>query len=359
MATIPVRVAAFAAIAAACTVGACDDPARPSEGFLDEVPSWFTLLHRDNVSALLVDTTGHVMNLAMTPELYDYYRTAGWDEDLARELTKRVFHYVYDDVFDFLILSFDPGDPRTDLPTGFNHRVRNPVGGLCWPQWDGAYRFNAPPRLRATVMLWRHESLRNGPSLHEIAHTWGASLLGAREGNHWNLAGVGGQLGGWVTGTLEELEPGLYRGYGPSGAPFHSIANGGNRVPYAPLELYMMGFLPPDSVPDVELAVNGEVVDELDGTFTASAIDTISGRMLTEQCGPRVPSYVDAPHELGVLYVVISAGPLEEAVVGSIVSDVIEFSRAGSDDRSDLLNFWEATGGRARLRFEGLLEALF
>lgn len=43
----------------------------------------------------------------------------------------------------------------------------------------------------------------------------------------------------------------------------------------------------------------------------------------------------------------------------TIISDVIEFARPGPDDRDDVLNFWEATGGRATLRFDGLLNALF
>jgi hypothetical protein len=352
------RIGSLATIASALILSGCaDTPISPSR-FLDEVPPHFTLLHRDNVSALLVGNGGQVVNLAMTDDLYQIYRDGPWTDEVVNELTRRIFHYVYDDVFDFLIVSFDPDDPRPDGPLGWHTSIRNDVRGLCWPRSDFSGIYHTPPRLRSVAMLWRHGSLRNGPSLHEIAHAWGASLTPTSDG-HWGLSGVGGQLGGWVTGTLEELEPGLYKGYGPSGAPFHVIANGGNRVPYAPLELYMMGFLPSDSIGPVEFAVDGEVVDSMGGTFTASSIRFMDDEDRPLKCGPRTPSHLEAPREFGVLYVVLSAGALSKESLDSIAADVDEFARAGPDERNDVYNFWEATGGRATLRFGGLLESMF
>ncbi|HUF51646.1 MAG TPA: hypothetical protein VMN60_12540 [Longimicrobiales bacterium] len=58
-------------------------------------------------------------------------------------------------------------------------------------------------------------------------------------------------------------------------------------------------------------------------------------------------------------YVVLSAGALSKATLDSIAADVDEFARAGTDDRNDVYNFWEATGGRTTLRFGGLLETMF
>lgn len=330
----------------------------PLEPFLAEIPDHFVLVHQDDRSAVLAGTNDLVANLVVSERWFEEFRTVEWTKGYSMAVANLVFASRFPDAFDFLIVTFDPDRPRTALPVGSHARVRIDVEGLGYPLGGDGYRYGATRRLRSVVMLREVRNLRDGPSLHELAHHWGATLLPTVSFGHWGLAGVGGQLGGWAPGSLEEIEPGLYRGYGPTGMVFHTVANGGNRVPYAPLELYMMGFLAPDSVAPVEVAVGGEVVDELEGTFTAESIQLMDMDEILRGLGPRDPSWLEAPRQFRVLYVVLTAeAPLDVEELEALANDVREFARPEPDDRDDVFNFWEATGGRATLRFDGLIEA--
>lgn len=344
---------AGALLASACTDFTPTDPPRVT----DAVPAHFALVDRQTNSSLLVAQNGRFANLVVIEPHYQMYSTGVWRTQYAIELTKRVLQGRFADVFDFVIFTFDPDRPRTDLPVGQNSTVSRSAEGLGFPDYTPHEAWGGDTKLRSVVMLREVRNLRGGPSLHELAHQWGATLIRSVDYLHWGLAGVGGQLGGWVTGSLEVLEPGLYRGFGPTGAPFHIIANYGNRVPYAPLELYMMGFLPPDSVPPVEVAVGGEVVDALAGTFRADSIAMITIDDIIRNFGPRRPAWPDAPRQFRALYVVLSTEPLDEEEVAALSHDVDQFTLAGPDDRDDVFNFWEATRGQATIRFDGLLEA--
>lgn len=322
----------------------------PPAPLLAEVPDHYELVNQDAESALLLARNDLLVNLVLENSRYGFYRRQPWSQVMTA-VTTRIYTGI-PDAFDFLIITFDPDDPRTDPPLGAESTVRNDVRGLGYPEFDDGYRYGADFRLRSVVMLWRPSSLRGGPSLHEIAHAWGATLTQTVRQGHWGFSGVGGQLGGWVTGSLEQIEPGMYRGYGPTGRPFHTDANGGNRLPYAPLELYMMGFLSPDSVPPIEVAEGAEWADSLDGRFTADTIRVFTIERLLEGRFPaRMPSHVDAPRHFRALYVVLSKAPLGAQVLDALAHDVEQFSLHGPDDRDDIYNFWEATGGRATMDF--------
>lgn len=344
-----------AGAAALAALAACGDAAGPPTYFLAEVPDHFVAAHIDISEALLVARNDLVVNLVLARNRFDDLREADWGGSRSAQIADLVFRARLPDAFDFLIVTFDPA--RELLPVGSHARVRNDVVGLGYPLYHDGYRYGSTTRLRSVIMLREVRNLRDGPSLHEIAHHWGATLLPTVQGGHWGFAGVGGQLGGWSPGTLEEVEPGRYRGQGPTGMPFHTVANGGNRLPYAPLELYMMGFLPLDSVSPVEVAVNGLPFDMTDGVFLADSIrvvrrDEILGG--TE----RDPSWLEAPRAFRALYVVVSPDPLDADAVDRLGADVREFARTGPDDRPDVFNFWEATGGRATIRFDGILEEM-
>lgn len=75
-------------------------------------------------------------------------------------------------------------------------------------------------------------------------------------------------------------------------------------------------------------------------------------------CRSQGPQRADAPRSFRILYVVVSTTPLDPDQVERIRRDVVEFSRAGPDDSGELLTFWEATGGRARIRMTGVGELL-
>ena len=162
----------------------------------------------------------------------------------------------------------------------------------------------------------------------------------------------GGYLGGWYPGTLEEVGGGLWLApsYRPSGtASIH---------PYSPLELYLMGLLPPDSVPPFQVAEDAGWVIPSVGLFRASGIKTVTVGDLIATHGPRVPGFPEAPREFRGVYVVVSSTPLDAGTRNSVDENLADLARPGPRELRSFPNFWEATEGRGRLIFEGLLDAL-
>ena len=149
-------------------------------------------------------------------------------------------------------------------------------------------------RLKGVLILYHYQGLSGGPFLHEFAHLFANHLDGPLGDNapyqtHWGFNDVGGQLGGWAKGTLVELGDGAYRAEGPNGGRFNPIANGGNSIPYAPLELYLMGLLPAADVPPVEQALDPVVTQNGDEwtEFTAGGFRTVTIDDIIRDNGPR------------------------------------------------------------------------
>ncbi len=238
-----------------------------------------------------------------------------------------------------------------------------------------------PPRLRSYSLLGIRDGLLAGPSLHEIAHSWCAYLAGPpalaaqlqrAPQNHWGFTSVGGVLGGWDPQQLEPLGEGRYRVCGPS--LFERFAPQGyanNNIPYAPLELYLMGLLPAAAVPNIRVAVDPQPL-EVDGgcaVFSAPALLTVTLDDIVAANGPRSPAVEDSQKDFDVALVILAEQPLTEVrweyyieAMGCLESTTPCPTLAGgtgSGGESFLflpMSFFEATGGRASLRFSTLGE---
>lgn len=178
-----------------------------------------------------------------------------------------LFYDVFPDEFDFVFFFTEvEGSSASGIHTPMN-RPAIPGTGI-----DSAYSNPRSPSstLRSAISL-RLGS--NGPTLHEVLHYWAVNLstdLGFYR-SHWQYAGVNGQLGGFDPDTLYCQTP---AGTRPPCTPegdgttiyvvdhFGGIANGGDSVPYAPLELYLMGLIPSEEVPPTPIFVD-VVEDEL------------------------------------------------------------------------------------------------
>ena len=236
-----------------------------------------------------------------------------------------------------------------------------------------------PPGMRSYSFFGVREGLTAGPSLHELAHAWCAYLDGppslalqidAEPASHWGFTSVGGVLGGWDAQSLEDLGAGQYRVCGPS--PLETFASQGyanNAIPYAPLELYLMGLIAPEEVPDIEVAIN-PLITTREGscaTFLADEIERVTINEIILANGARNPASQDAQKHFVLALVIISperltrsewqfyedaivctesTAPCGEAITG--INDAGEFSQFVP------LTFFEATGGRASLRFATL-----
>lgn len=238
----------------------------------------------------------------------------------------------------------------------------------CTPGAAGCRRF---PVL-GTVRLSQVEDFEQGPVLHEIFHGYAQvgnrSVVPTTVASHWGFSSVGGQLGGWAAGSLENLGNGTYRAAGPPLTPlpgaqplaaqgFGHTANGGNTVPYANLELFLMGLIPASDLQPVTYAESPAWVDAERGVFSASALRTLSPDQLVAALSPDEAAYVVASPKQprGVVVLVNRSGDLPAAQLAVLNRDIDQFTLPGpalgwSAARGFVnFNFWHATGGRATL----------
>lgn len=135
--------------------------------------------------------------------------------------------------------------------------------------------------------------------------------------------------------------------------------------PYSPIELYLAGLIPPEEVPDLWIAKDGEWLRE-DGewidddsgnpVFIASDIEIWSIERLVQEHGVRVPDFRNSQKHFraAAILLVDDQFPVTRERLQWLTTGVRNFSHAGSDGDASGFNFWEATGGRATLTMDGL-----
>ena len=274
------------------------------------------------------------------------------------------FYGHFSDAFDFLI--FFPSLSREQLDTeafkgAFYAGVGNDVKGLGLTSF---YRDNwgSAGKMQGGVFFAHvsgrspdHSRLVEGPMLHELMHRWANFIVG-RSIPHWDFTSANGILGGFDIANLVDQGGGRYR------AP--NVYTGGwaaNTKPYSPIELYLAGLIPPDEVPDLWVAEDGETLrNEAGGwdrrSFTASRVKTYTIDDFITEHGPRVPDHTQSQKAFraAVVLLVSEDYPATRKYLETLSSDAALFSHAGDDHHDDWYNFHEATGGRATITMGGL-----
>ena len=306
--------------------------------------------------------SGRVASLQIPPTLFDDLAN-GMEFGQVSDLTKKVYAQ-FQDAFDFVLFTSDQASPPPGTPyVGSYFSVKNDTQGIGTSLFNNTAGFGSAGRLQGAMHLVSDSGLRSGPSLHELMHRWGAFLKDFPSvfGGHWGYSSVGGQLGGWKTGSRESLGGNQHRVRSPitgNYGSFGPFANGGNSLPYSDLELYLMGLIPLSGQPDIEIANDFQPVDNLaNGVFTASSISTYSINTLLTKNGARNPDHTTSQKNFNVAHVILVKQPLTNSAWMRYDRDVELFSRTASDNDGGY-NFWEATGGRASLAMSGLLNAL-
>ena len=282
---------------------------------------------------------------------------------------------------DFLIFTLDAHRDRLRFTAvgGFNIAIRVPEAGLG--PFVSVPTLSSMPNLRSYIYLARKDSLVLGPSLHEIAHGWGVrfarpEVLAAQardSDNHWGFTSTGGQMGGWMAGTLNDLGDGQFE------LTAGLVEAGGrslNNVAYAPIELYIMGLAESSEVPPLDVAVN-PVAGSL-FQFSADRIEQITIDDIIAANGQRVPSTADAQKAFKFALLMLTDHELAEDEWEFYQDSIDYFSFEGSADINDAfpeskyaqepirmlitlpdiegsaphyMNFFEATLGRATSEF--------
>ena len=279
----------------------------------------------------------------------------------ARPLVKDRIYKCFGDNFDFVYLILNSNSVRGTQV--FNSTVRNHAS------WGSA------SKLQGVVILPSRAHMVFGATLHELSHRWAnyvleteswsprscAEIQTARfvqhykingeektferkdvtcsqtirtglivppesrgpndDPSHWGVSSVAGQLGGFAPGTVTKVTKNG-KTYWEASSFFAHNAAGGNRVPYAPLELYLMGLAPPNVVPPVtvftglqdvwfeavDTSANGRVSWELRPRFVATRT-VYTPRQLREKAGPLPSAYdsdVSEPKMFRALGVVVT-----------------------------------------------------
>ena len=272
----------------------------------------------------------------------------------------------YRDEFDFLMFFSnldDIGDHDNARYYGIYQHVRNDVEGTGQRKYyDSGY--GSRERLKGVIHFPYNTALMDGPSLHEILHTWANFAVPTAVGGHWGFSSANGQLGGFDFANLVDLGEGRY-----TAGPFGTVANGGNGPAYSPVELYFAGFLPAEEVPDLWVADDGRWVIEEDGTvarteggnaiFQAQNVRTYTIDDIVERNGARVPTMGEAQWDFRAALVLLTDDdhPATQDQLDRLSEHAAWFSLRGSDDRSWLHNFYEATASRGSITLDGLAAA--
>ena len=260
------------------------------------------------------------------------------------------FHEHYPDKFDYIVfVSNLPAieDNEHYRYYGIHHDVENAVRGIGLSLYGSG-------KLTAHIHLSYRDALLRGPALHEFMHSWANYIVPTARRVHWGFSSANGQLGGFNIDNLVSLGNGRY-----SAGRFGSFANGGNRVPYSPIELYLAGLIPRGEVPALWVAKDGEWTDELDESgnliFTARDIEVWSVRRIVREHGSRLPNWLNSQKSFRAAVVLLTDDefPATPAILREQADAVRQFSHPGPDS-SRLFNFWEATGGRATLKMDDL-----
>jgi hypothetical protein len=323
-----------------------------------------------------VDGIVSFVDEAAARQLNGYFdpQMAAVHPNLRQGLTKsaNLFLEHYEELYDFLFVFTDHEVPGGVIGAfeAVNHKAEVGTGGDIEIA-AGGYKTNG--RLRGVIGIQWREAF-GPPASHEIMHEWGVYLDPARFGFgagltpvdyalHWGFTGMRGQLGGFDAETLRCATPaGAVPPCDalPSGR-FQFVVgqfypNSNPRVPYSPLELYLMGLIPASELPESIIMFDG--AEQIEDSF-----DPVTDTVLVEADGIRelpiadilarhgeVPLSPESERSFSAAFIVVSSEPPPEQVL----TDVAEWAAAfGNRGRSGAVTSFESlTGDRATLSTE-------
>lgn len=273
----------------------------------------------------MVSSDGYASAVTLNERDYDAWLNGGFVAGGVRNEVLRNVYRVFEDDFDFVL--FVSNEEQSSLQyLGMYVEVSNTVEGINLaskrkPLFDNSAAAGSSGKLQGAIHFPLKWGIASGPSLHELAHRWGNSILdsnsltdlstgpndpmeqtGTRP--HWGVSSIHGQLGGFDLTTLEELGDNTY-----SAAPFGTYANGGNALPFSNFELYLMGLIPPSEVEDIVSfqglsATNEEFFNKVQWKATKKIVTTIEELIAAN--GERIPNYLNSQKDFKALIVVLT-----------------------------------------------------
>jgi hypothetical protein len=265
----------------------------------------------------------------------------------------RKLYSVMPDAFDFVMLM--PG-MQLLRPDGFPENtpyavlVSNAVQNIGVAIKDDTALFGSSGRLLSMIY---HSFGSLAIFDHEVAHTWGAGIgtsLGLADTTssglgHWDkMSDIAGQLGEYyfhtsgVVGRFHDNGDGTWR-----------LVSNFEVEPYSPLELYVMGLIPPEEVPPIHILQSPDLSDL--ERITAASWQTVTiEQIMQAEGGPRNPSSDQSRKDFDLAFVVVQDLPYNDAAYAffSLISYRL-MTREPPMPYDSFGPFYWATGGRATL----------
>jgi hypothetical protein len=285
-------------------------------------------------------------------EVFEDYPVAGLYCGKGNYEAFQKFYRVMPDDFDFTLLvpgmqMLLPGSHAENTP--YDVLVSNAVENIGVDIMDDSAKFGSAGRLKSMIY---HSFGMLDIFDHEVMHTWGAGIgwsLGLLEhdGNqsHWNhMSDIAGQLGAFYFSSSGDVGRFVYNGEGT----WHLVSNR-EVPPYSPLELYVMGLIPPEEVPPIHILESPDLTD-LD-RITAASYQTITiEQIMAAEGGPRIPSSEEAQKDFSLAFIVTQDVPYNDAAYAFF--SLLSYDLKSLDPPhayGNLAPFHWATGGRATL----------
>ena len=282
------------------------------------------------------------------------------------------FYEHFNDEFDFLMfvpnLASGQHDPGVDV-AAYYAGVKNNVQGIGTSifsdgSWGSAGKLQGVINFGSNSIYSisdRGQSIvSEGPTLHELMHRWANFIVPSSYGSHWGFSSANGNIGGFDIADLVDHGSGRY-----SAGNLTVAGVADNVKPYSPIELYLAGFIPPEEVPDLWVAEDGQWLldgedrivraDDGDLIFSTSRVTTYTIEDIIAKHRPRVPDHSQAQKDFraAVILLISEDYPATREVLETVSRDVSWFSHAG-DDESHRYNFYEATRGKGTMAMDGL-----
>jgi len=269
----------------------------------------------------------------------------------ARAVVAQEFYRTHPDEYDFLV-SFTTFEFETGEALAFYQAARNDVEGIGLPLFDNSQLYGSDGRLRGYVEMaatGRYELNPFAPDYefvlttlaHEVLHQWGAFVRYRDAGGEVSDRLLGRNLAHWnfLLETQASVEYG-HRWRDNGDGTFTAVDA---RRFYSPLDLYLMGLLAPEEVPDF-IVIDSADADPSDlplkGTTVSGAADLVGIDDIIDVEGPRIPDAATSPKDFRFAFILLTP-PGEEASPETLA--LLDAVR-----RDFATRFAIMTGGRAR-----------
>jgi len=347
-----------------------DIPSSPSDSLAKVFSSSEFFIAEENNELFTLQTNGsnNLINITLkSPRLYKEFSESESGGNL-KEVTKRIYDYI-DDEFDFIFYIMDEEQVFSTSSTRYHIPVQNSIKGIGQGLFDFSSAYGSDGKLDSIIVLKQKDDLIYGPSLHELMHRWGNYLKGPLDSlrqaewmthkrhtpYHWDYLSSGGQLGGW---NDDDFEYKLFSNENyyllndsvEGMVGFSGVGGGTNFFPYSKLELYLMGAIGKQEVPDLFEPNHKPIETEHYPFFEINSFTSIDMKELFEVNGEREPNLYTSQKSFNALFVVVSDTELSHSQWTSYDKQVNNFIYAGEDEYFRLNNFWEATDGLMSLK---------